>query len=265
MKKESLKFSIHNLILGDGVPGKELFAGLKESYKFPNQMGLSGTVDVENTEHFLWVFSRSGRSMPYAADVMNTRTSDLEENPRKQDQAELRNQGFCLYDYESNQLFTSGGLDFFKRILSEVNSEIRVRNVYKSRKEFLERLRKVSKLRFVAQEDIFTWQDTLFSKPRDLLGLDCPEQMKVEFKFPYADVTEHFLGFVKNFGIPGCDQGSLKSLVVVGRSEEGDRLVESTFNLKNLESSITIDVMASDTGMYDPGEVKSVLVTHLGW
>ena len=27
MKKESLKFSIHNLILEDGVPGKELFVG----------------------------------------------------------------------------------------------------------------------------------------------------------------------------------------------------------------------------------------------
>lgn len=264
MKKESLKFSIHNLILEDGVPGKELFSGMKESYKFSNQTGLSGTADVENAEHFLWVYSRSGRSMPYATDVMNTRTNDLEENPRNQDQAELRNQSFCLYDYETNLLFASGGMDFFKRILSEVNSGIRVRNIYKSRKEFLENLRKVSKLRFVAQEDIFTWQDTLFSKPRDLLGLDCPEQMKVEFKFPYADVTEHFLGFIKDFGIPGCDQGSLKSLVVVGRSEEGDRLVESTFNLKNLESSITINVASSDTGMYDPEEVKTALVAHLG-
>ena len=202
--------------------------------------------------------------MPYATDVMNTRTSDLEENPRNQDQAELRNQGFCLYDYETNLLFTSGGLEFLKRILSEINPGIRVRNVYKSRKEFLESLRKVSKLRFVAQEDIFTWQDTLFSKPRDMLGLDCPEQIKIEFKFPYADVTDHFLNFIKDFGIPGCDQGSLKSLVVAGWSEEGDRLVESTFNIKNLESSITINVALSDTGMYDPEEVKMALVAHLG-
>ena len=52
MKKESLKFSIHNLILEDAVPGKEVFVGLRDAYKFPSQTGLSGTVTIENADRF---------------------------------------------------------------------------------------------------------------------------------------------------------------------------------------------------------------------
>lgn len=265
MKKEAIKFSIHDLVLGDKVPEKESFFGLdKKSFKFANQAGVSGVVDVEISDRFLWAYSRSGRSMPYSADVMNTKTSVLEDNPRSENQAELRNQGFCLYDFDTNQLYVAGGLDFLKRLLKDVDPGIRIRNNYKSRNDFLLALRKVSKLRFVVQEDIFTWQDTLFAKPRDLIGLDNPEQLKVEFKFPYADVGDRFKNFIKDVCIPGCDQGTLKSLVVAGRSAEGDRLVESTFNLKNLESSISIHVSSSDTGMYDPEEVKTELVMRLG-
>lgn len=263
MKQESIRFSMHDLVIGGHAPDGSMFVNVPTTLSVTDDDGVSGIAEIENTGRYLWMYSRSGRSMPRSTEVINTRTQQCEDNPRSRDQAELRNQGFCLYDYDTNLLYISSGIDFFQKIIAQINPEIRIRNLYKTRDEFLKSLRKVSKVRFVAKEDLFTWQSDLFAASGNLLGLGNPKQLVAEFKFPYASVTGGFMNFLKGKGVAGCDTNALSSLIVAGLTEEGDRLIESTFNLKNLGSSISIYVSRDDDGMYDEIEVKENLLAHL--
>ncbi len=266
MTKNSIKFSIHNLLLEDKIPQKALFASIKSEFKVVNEQGPSGIAKFENADGYIWMSARSGRNYPYSAEVLNIKTKEREDNPRDPDQAELRIQGFCLYNYETGLLYTAGerGLDYFKEMLRSVNPSIKVRNIYKTRKELIESLKSIEKIRFVAQEDLLTWNKSLFSAPRDALGLGNPRQIKVEYKFPYVKATEKFKSFMKEKGFGGCDDGTLKSLVVAGAYQDGDKIISSTFNLKNFESSITVNVSQSEDGMFQDDEVKMALMGQIG-
>ena len=266
MTKNCLKFSVHNLLLGDKIPPKELFATVKDERTFVNEQGASGVARFENTDAYIWMSARSGRNYPYSAEVLNIKTKEKENNPRDPDQAELRTQGFCLYYYETGLLYASGerGLDYFKEMLRTVNPDVKVRNIYKTRKELIDSLKSIEKIRFVAQEDLLTWNKSLFSTPSNSLGLGNPRQIKVEYKFPYVKATEKFKSFMRDKGFAGCDDGTLKSLVVAGEYQDGDKIISSTFNLKNFETSIVVYVSQSEDGMFQDDEVKLALMGQIG-
>lgn len=263
MKKESVRFSMHMLAVGGATPSPELFANVPSSLSVANNDGVSGVALIENAERYLWMYSKSGRNMPHSNEVMNTRTQQCEDNPRSAEQAELRNQGFCLYDYVTNLLYISNGIEFFQRILLQIDNRLRICNLYKTRDDFLKSLKKVSKVRFVAKEDLLTWQSDLFAASGNLFGLGTPKQLIAEFSFHYADATERFMQFLRGKGVSGCDTNALSSLIVAGLTEDGDRLIESTFNLKNLASSISVMANKDDDGMYNPEEVKESILSHI--
>ena len=116
----------------------------------------------------------------------------------------------------------------------------------------------------MAQEDLLNWNKSLFATPRDALGLGSPKQIRVEYKFPYVKATERFKSFIIDKGFRGCDDGSLKSLVVAGEYQDGDRVISSTFNLKNFEASIVVQVSQSEDGMFQDDEVKMALLEQIG-
>ena len=148
MAKNSLKFSEHNLLLGDEAPAKCLFEAISEEYTFVNEQGPSGIARFEKADEYIWMNARSGRNYPYSAEVLNVKTKTKEVNPRDPSQAELRIQGFCLYCYETGMLYNAGeiGLDYFKKVLHAINPDIKIRNIYKTRKELIDSLRSVEKI-----------------------------------------------------------------------------------------------------------------------
>ena len=157
----------------------------------------------------------------------------------------------------------ASGLEYFKKMLAKLNPEIQVRNLYKTRDEIIDSVRRIDKVRLVAEEDLFATADTIFSVPNNSLGLGSPTQVKVELKFPHASVTTRFKSFIKQNGFLGCDRGSWKKLTVAGDFEEGDRIISSVFNLKSLESSIFVQVAKNDGGLYNDDEVKSALLAQV--
>lgn len=263
MEVEQLKFSIHNLILGNDFVEKDALANVKKNYTFAETDASSGIVECENEERYLWIYVRSGKNFPYSSEVLNTETKQCEKNPRDPNQAELRTQKFYLFSYETNQLYLHGGTEFLKRILNEINPQVKIRNLYKTRDEILESLKRVNKIRMVTCRDLFTWNQDLFHVPTNALGLGSPDQLKIEYKFSRVSVTHNFREYVKKKLFPGCDAGTLKSLVVAGEYEEGDNILQSTFNLKNLESSVVISASKDDRGMFDADQVKTSLLDRI--
>lgn len=264
MSTEVIKFSEHNLINDSGVILKaDAFKQLPSECLITDEEGTSGVAEIENADSFLWIYAKCGRNKPYSKEVLNVKTSLKEDNPRSQDQAELRTQYFFIYDYDSGAAYLSGGTNFFKALLRKHVSDMKFRNVYKSREEFLSSLRKVSKVRMVAKENLFSKNDTIFSIPGNELGLGDPTQLKLDIKFPHVKPTEGFFAFIKEKLANGCETGVISSLVVAGDCEEGDRLVESTFNLKKIESSIVVSAQKDDSGLFDPKYVKEQLLLKI--
>ena len=264
MKKESLSFSIHQLIVGRQYADRETFASIASEIRLAQEDGVSGRVNVENAAAYLWMYAAAGRNKPYSTEVLNVKTNVCEANPRNENQAELHNQRFCLYDYSSKLLYVaSSGLEFYKKIFHDIDNAIHMRNLYKSREEFLSTLKQVSYIRFVVENDLLNWNNSLFGRSSDMFGLGNPNQLKMEFRFPYAGFTKRCRDFLSGEKEDICDSRTLKSLVVAGRSGEGDRLIESMFNLRTFESSVTIQVEKNDSGLFDPDEVKMALLNQL--
>ena len=259
---DSLKFTMYDLLLGFKRVEKKDFQNIQDKYVFTDGDAASGIAWFENTSNYLWMYACSGENYPYSTDVIDVKTKELQSNPRKPDQAELRRQEFCLYNYDSKLFYASGSLDFFKRMLSEVNPNVKCRHIYKTREEFINSLKKIKSVRFVAEENLLTHNENLFAFPKDVLGLGNPKQIRVEYKFPYVNVTERFKSCVKKF-FNDYDVGKLKSLVVAGGYEEGDQLIASTFNLKNLVPTISVNIERNSSGMFDPKSVKDALLVSI--
>lgn len=261
MSKDSLKFSIHNLILGDGMPEKGIFNSVPSELKVVSEDGASGIAKFDNNDQYLWMAVRTGKGLPRAAEVLNTKTKECELNPRKPEHAELRNQGYCLYCYDTGLLYVASGGEYFKKMLASLNPDIKVRNLYKTREEILSSAKRIDKVRLVSDEDLFSSNDTIFSVPNNALGLGNPCQVRVELKFPHVSATEKFKSFIREKGFCCCDRGSLSRLTVAGDFEEGDRIINSVFNLKSLEASISVSVGKDEGGLFNDDEVKSALLT----
>lgn len=263
MSYDSIKFTMYHLLLNSNYVERKDLQGVQDRYMFTGDDSASGIAQIENTSEYLWMYAHFGKNFPYSADILDIKTKEIRCNPRTPDEAELRQQEFCLYHYGSKLLYTSGSLDFFKRVLHEVNPAIKARHIYKTRQEFLRALKKVNSVRFIACEDLLTYNDDLFALPMDKLGLGNPNQIKVEFKFPYVKATKQFKDYLDSNFFHDYDCGKLKSLAVVGEYEDGDRLMAATFNLKNLVSTIFVNVSRSSSGMYSHDEIKSVLLAAI--
>ena len=260
---DSVKFSEHNLVSSAGALDLTKLKAVTGPRTITDDDGISGFAEIENTEGYLWVYAKCGRNKPYSDDVINVKTAQREMNPRTEDQAELRNQSFFLYIYEDNVMYVSGEISFIKNMLHDLDQGLKVRNVYKTRDEFMESLKQVTKVRLIAKENLFSSGDNIFSIPNNELGLGNPSQVRIELKFPHVKKTEAFKEFFNKKILRGCDDGYISSLVVAGDCESGDRLIESTFNLKKVESSVVVPAVKDDRGMFDPEAVKLGLLSKI--
>lgn len=63
-----------------------------------NSDEVSYIVDCEIIdEKFFWIYMKYGKAKPYANEVLNTETKEIAQNKREPNEAELRNQLFCMY------------------------------------------------------------------------------------------------------------------------------------------------------------------------
>ena len=134
-----------------------------------------------------------------------------------------------------------------------------IRNVYKSKEQFLDELEKIKSIRFIAKHNLLTNITNLFQDTSNDLGLGNPKQIKMSVDYSYADKTTQFVDVMKRL-FQQYDSGELTGLVVVGSRTEDDNTIESLFNIKNMGENIQVICDKDEQGMFNTEQVKTALL-----
>ena len=262
---ETIDFGCFSLLIDRHIPGKEVFAALSNETVTLNPHDDNITqLQVINEKEYIWFYGRSGTCFPYAPDVADITTQIISPNPRKANQAELRQQWFAMYSFSTETLYLSDkGKTILRNYLSQkLGKRVDIKNVYKDKNKFLEELESIKSIRFVARHDLLTSQSDIFQNVSNDLGLGNPNQLKLNLDYSYAKKTVKFVNYVKGL-FSKYESGCLTGLVIVGAHTEKDTLMESVFNIKSIGESIHITCEKDEMGMYSPDIVKAKLYGKL--
>lgn len=218
---------------------------------------------LDNNNDFYWMYAIYGNPLPYSDQVYDTLSQVTKENPRKQSDAELRNQFFGLYDFRSKLLYLSNSQKkgFFEIYCKTyIGKEVTIKRVYKSAEEFLSIAKKISDIRLVSLRSIFTSKSGLFDEVDNLFGLGEPEQFKVDVSFGKVDKTSLFEQVLKKWRDKFHDC-QIEQLVCVGYDE---RDIEVVFNTESFMNKIEVKQNKNAMGMFEQLEVRDALLAQVG-
>ncbi|WP_334095615.1 hypothetical protein [Helicobacter typhlonius] len=225
--------------------------------------GISYIVDCEIVdEKFFWIYARYGKAKPYANEVLNTETQEIAQNKREPNEAELRNQLFCMYVPSKAILYMS---DFRKNIFlatylkAKFNQEFIIKKYFIEPKEFVNKITSVQSLKFVGvDENIFN--SSIFEEVRDVLGYGQPISFTLEtkvrdYKFDPKKCLD-FLLLCKN----KKENQQIDKMICIGKDDNG---FEKIFNLDTYLKRIKLSVIKDESEMYNPQIIKNALLEQL--
>ncbi|MBP5438956.1 MAG: hypothetical protein J6Y30_13350 [Treponema sp.] len=219
---------------------------------------------LDEANHCLWIYLKSGSSLPYDDTVIDVETNEKTANPRQITQVELRHQYFTLYDYDKSALYLStlktiGILEnFFKKAIGD--EDITIKKILKDFNDVLKTLKSIKSIRLVAKNGLFTQTNNLFQDVADAFGLGIPGQYKIDVDFGYASLTEHAIGKLREINQKRLG-GEIDSFVCIGRDDTG---LDGVFNMDTFTNSLKVKADHDEKGMYQDLEVKQKLIEQLG-
>ena len=219
---------------------------------------------IDETNHCMWIYLKSGNSLPYDDTVIDVETHEKITNPRQITQVELRHQYFALYDYVKQALYLStlksiGILtNFFSKVIGEEN--VTIKKLLKNFNDVLKSFKSIKSIRLVATNGLFTQTNSLFQGVTDAFGLGIPGQYKIDVDFGYASLTEHATRKLREIN-QKCLAGEIDTFICVGRDDTG---LDGVFNMDTFTNSIKIKVAHDEKGMFQDLEVKQELIKQLG-
>lgn len=258
---DKIDFQCFDLFVDCKIPEKDTFAGVASSTITIESDNCINEVQIFVEENFLWFIGNKGSGKPYSAEVFDIKTKEKTRNPRSEDQVELRKQWFAMYLHSLKTLYIAGES---KKILQTIFGDLLkkpviIKNVYKSKEQFLDELEKIKSIRFIAKHDLLTNITDLFQDTSNDLGLGSPKQIKMSVDYSYADKTTQFVNVMKGL-FHKYESGGLTNLIVVGSRTEGDNTIESIFNIKNIGESIQVICDKDEQGMFNVDQVKAALL-----
>ena len=221
-------------------------------------------VSNDETNHCMWIYLKSGNSLPYDDTVIDVETNEKTANPRQITQVELRHQYFALYDYAQKALYLStlksiGILsNFFTKAVGE--GTITIKKLLKDFNEVLKSFKSIKSIRLVAKNNLFTQANNLFQGVTEAFGLGIPGQYKIDVDFGYASLTEGAIGKLQEINQKMLG-GEIDSFICVGRDDTG---LDGVFNMDTFTSSIKIKAAHDEKGMYQDFDIKRELIKQLG-
>lgn len=219
---------------------------------------------IDETNHCIWIYLKSGNSLPYDDTVINIETNEKTANPRQITQVELRHQYFALYDYTQKALYLSTlktiGIfeNFFKKAIGEEN--ITIKKVLKDFNDMLRSFKSIKSIRLVAKNGLFVQTNNLFQGITDAFGLGIPGQYKIDVDFGYASLSELAIGKLREINQKRLG-GEIDTFICVGRDDTG---LDGVFNMDTFTSSIRVKAAHDENGMFQDFEVKRELIKQLG-
>lgn len=216
---------------------------------------------------FFWIYIEYGKAKPYANKVFNVEKKEYAQNMRNPNEAELRNQIFCIYmpekavlymsDFRKSKFLASYFKDRFKRNFS-------IRKYVINSQTFVNEINSVKSLRLVSV-DRNLFNGGIFDNVRDVCGYDADNDGSIvkfdieiqlkETKFNASKWLDFFTLFQNK-----KDRLEIDKMICVGESDEK---IEKIFNLDTILKKIQIPALKNENEMYNQEEIKQTILRQL--
>lgn len=260
---DKLTFTECELVIDDSsIPEINVFQNISKDI-YENE-GFSYDINCEIIDNkIFWIYAEYGKEKPYTNKLLNVETKEYSQNKRNPNEAELRNQLFCMYIPYNAILYMS---DFRKSRFLEsylkykFNRNFIIKKYFAEPKTFVEEINAVKSLKFVFMDKEF-FNVGVFENVKDVCGYGNDiYNLTIEFKVKdYKFNPKKCLDFL----IKSKDKkyrGEIDRMICVGKDDKG---VEKIFNLDTYLKKIKIPIQKDENEMYDAEIIKKYLLEQL--
>ena len=260
---DKLTFTECELVIDDSsIPEINVFQNISKDI-YENE-GFSYDINCEIIDNkIFWIYAEYGKEKPYTNKLLNVETKEYSQNKRNPNEAELRNQLFCMYIPDIAILYMS---DFRKSRFLEsylkykFNRNFIIKKYFAEPKTFVEEINAVKSLKFVFMDKEF-FNVGVFENVKDVCGYGNDiYNLTIEFKVKdYKFNPKKCLDFL----IKSKDKkyrGEIDRMICVGKDDKG---VEKIFNLDTYLKKIKIPIQKDENEMYDAEIIKKYLLEQL--
>lgn len=213
------------------------------------------------SERYFTLYDNFGSPNPRPNHIYDIPTKTKILNPRKNSQAELKNQLFCLYDTNKKILYLNNSQkkSFVSKYLGKILSQdIIIKNMYKNIDEFIKTLKSLDEIKFTAHRNIFTSQINSFKNIKDLFGIDEPESFTISAKYKVS-VQENIKRTIEKFRNEQI-QAPYSCLTCIGKDDYG---IEQVFNENAFSKTISIILAQNEEKLLNPKSVFEELIRKI--
>jgi|SRR3989339_1229258 len=257
----NLTFSAFQLIIDKKVPNIGEFLEYKEEqYDTNDNIYRITTQKIDNT--YYWIYMEYGGELPYGEKVYDKEKSEILNNPRTKNQAELNKQLFCLYDFYLNIFYISDGRKkgFLEEYLKhKLSKDTVIKRFFKSPQEFVDYVKTIESISFTSKHNLFSINNDIFGDPKDIFGLGQPENFKMDIAYNGRKVTENFKTKFFNL-LSKKDNSEIQSLVCIGKD---DNKMEAIFDISSFTQTVPLSLKKDELGKYEQNAAQLNLLNVL--
>ena len=260
---KDLTFSTFQLFINECLAELKNFnVNDKWNQNFPDENQIIHNVICKiMNERYFTLYDNFGSPNPRPNHIFDIPTKTKIVNPRKNSQAELKNQLFCLYDTNTKILYLNNSHKksfIYKYLRSILSQEIIIKNIYKNIDEFVNTLKSLDEIKFTAHRDIFSSQINSFKNIKDLFGIDEPESFTISAKYKVS-VHENIKRTIEKFKNEQI-QAPNSCLTCIGKDEHG---FEQIFNENTFSKTISVILAQNEEKLLNPKSVFEELIRKI--
>lgn len=257
-----LTFTECRLVVNESkIAQLNIFENKKEDiYEFDNVSYIVNCEIIDNK--FFWIYVRYGKAKPHSDEVLNTETKEIIPNKRNSNEAELRNQMFCMYIPSKDIMYLSNfrkGSFLTTYLKDRFKKEFSLKKYIIEPEEFIKEITSVESLKFVGA-DRGLFNDGVFREVDDVFGYGQTVAFTLEAKvknniFDSGKILNLLLSWKDR-----KEKGEIKRMICVGKDDKG---LEKIFNLDTYLNKTKLKAIKDANEMYNPEQIKKSFVEQL--
>jgi len=216
-------------------------------------------VNVGKEENYIWFAFDYGNPEPIDDKLTNINTGSKKDNPRGNDEAELLQQLFVLYNFRNRLLYISNlnKEKMFEKMLQEkLQQPFITKKFFKPKDEFIKILKEVKEISFTEVRNLFNQDSKTRQALIDLTGTEAPEKFTLDTLY---SENSKIAGFIEKL-INSKSNSELNELVIRGIDNDNFGFV---FNVESFVQKIFVTCRKNDNGKFDADSVKQELIKRL--
>ncbi|MCZ6103884.1 hypothetical protein [Campylobacter ureolyticus] len=260
-ESSTIKFSECELVIDNSqIPKLDIFENLKETYICEYE-DIIYKVDCEIINDMLWIYVKYGSKTPYTNIVLDIKSQKDIPNPRMQDELELKNQLFCIYQPKNAVLYISNynKNTFLATFLKDhFNKNFSIKKYFIDPESFAKEIKSLESIKFTSAKNLFN--SDIFDEVADVCGYGMPVSFILEAKYKGASSNLNLIKNTLKTLINRKENGEIDKLICVGKD---DKNIEKIFNLNTFIKKISIKSKKDKNGMFIPDIIKNSILEKL--